>query len=361
MTGQSRMSSKVFFIPATREDGNQVLAKKAAEVFLKTGLTEQIDDKSFVAMKIHFGEKGNTGYIKPQWLMDIIRQLRKRTSRVFLTDSNTLYVGKRSNSVEHLHLAFDHGFTPDIVGVPLIIADGLKGGDDGEVEVNLKRVKSAKVGSIFLHSDAMVCLSHFTGHGLSGFGATIKNLGMGCASRAGKLDQHSEVHPWINPKYCQNCGLCIDYCPAEAIITKEGSAYIIEEKCIGCGECLVVCNAGAVKFRWDSETVRVQEKISEYAYSLVKALNGKICFLNFLLKITKDCDCMSGDEPPVVEDIGILGSVDPVAVDQASVDLVIEKSGKDILKVGYDVDWSVQLQHGVEIGLGSRNYELIKL
>lgn len=361
MTGQSRMSSKVFFIPATREDGDQVLAKKAAEVFLKTGLTEQIDDKSFVAMKIHFGEKGNTGFIKPQWLMDIIRQLRERTSRVFLTDSNTLYVGKRSNSVEHLHLAFDHGFTPDIVGVPLIIADGLKGGDDGEVEVNLKRVKSAKVGSIFLHSDAMVCLSHFTGHGLSGFGATIKNLGMGCASRAGKLDQHSEVHPWINPKYCQNCGLCFDYCPAEAIITKEESAFIVEEKCIGCGECLVVCNAGAVKFRWDSETIRVQEKMSEYAYSLMKALNNKISFLNFLLKITKDCDCMSEDEPAVVEDIGILGSVDPVAVDQASVDLVIEKSGKDILKVGYDVDWSVQLQHGVEIGLGSRDYELIKL
>jgi len=361
MTGQRKTSNPVFFIPATREDGNQVLAEKAAQVFLRTGLIEQIDDKSFVAMKIHFGEKGNTGYIKPQWLMTIIGHLRKKTSRVFLTDSNTLYVGKRSNSVEHHQLAWDHGFTPDIVGVPVIIADGLKGGDDGEVEVNLKRVKSARVGSAFLHSDAMVCLSHFTGHGLSGFGAAIKNLGMGCASRAGKLDQHSEVHPWVNPKHCQNCGLCFDFCPSEAIITKEGSAFIIEEKCIGCGECLVICNAGAVKFRWDSDIVRVQEKMSEYAFSLKKALKGKISFLNFLLKITKDCDCMSEDEPAVVEDIGILGSVDPLAVDQASVDLVIEKSGKDILKVGYDVDWSVQLQHGAEIGLGSRDYQLIKL
>ncbi len=361
MTGQRKTSNPVFFIPATREDENQVLAEKAAQVFLRTGLIEQIDDKSFVAMKIHFGEKGNTGYIKPQWLMTIIRRLREKTSRVFLTDSNTLYMGKRSNSVEHLHLAWDHGFTPDIVGIPVIIADGLKGGDDGEVEVNLERVKSAKVGSVFLHSDAMVCLSHFTGHGLSGFGATIKNLGMGCASRTGKLDQHSEVHPWVNPKHCQNCGLCFDFCPSEAIVTKEGSAFIIEEKCIGCGECLVICNAGAVKFRWDSDAVRVQEKMSEYAFSLKKALKGKISFLNFLLKVTKDCDCMSGDEPAVVEDIGILGSVDPVAVDQASVDLVIEKSGKDILKVGYDVDWSVQLQHGEEIGLGSRDYQLIKL
>ena len=361
MTGQRKTSNPVFFIPATREDGNQVLAEKAAQVFLKTGLIEQIDDKSFVAMKIHFGEKGNTGYIKPQWLMTIIRQLREKTSRVFLTDSNTLYVGKRSNSVEHLHLAWDHGFTPDIVGVPVIIADGLKGADDGEVEVDLKRVKSSRVGSVFLHSDAMVCLSHFTGHGLSGFGAAIKNLGMGCASRAGKLDQHSEVHPWVNPKHCQNCGLCFDFCPSEAIITKEGSAFIIEEKCIGCGECLVICNAGAVKFRWDSDVARVQEKMSEYAFSLKKALKGKISFLNFLLKVTKDCDCMAEDEPAVVEDIGILGSVDPVAVDQASVDLVIERSGKDILKVGYDVDWSVQLQHGEEIGLGSRDYELIKL
>ena len=361
MMRQEKMPSLVYFVRAKREDGDDALAAKAEKVFLETGLKDQIGDKSFVALKIHFGEQGNTGFIKPQWLANTVKQLKNKTSRVFLTDSNTLYVGKRSNSVEHLHLAWDHGFTPENVGVPIIIADGLKGGEDGEVGINLKRVKTAKIGSVFLNSDVLVCLTHFTGHGLSGFGGALKNLGMGCASRAGKLDQHSEVHPWVNPTYCTDCGVCFDRCPADALIHKEDKAFIVEDKCIGCGDCLVVCNVGAVKFRWDSDISRVQEKISEYAYSLWKSFKGNALCLNFLLKITKDCDCMAKDEPAIVEDIGILGSLDPVAIDQASVDLVLERSGKDILKEGYDVDWSVQLQHGVEIGLGSRDYELIEL
>jgi len=355
------MSSKVYLIPAKREDGNEVLAQKAERVFLKTALHEQIESDSFVAIKIHFGEKRNTGYIKPQWIINIIRQIKKITSRVFITDSNTLYVGSRSNSVDHLLLAEEHGFKPEILGIPAIIADGLTGRDDGEIQVNLKRVKSAKVASAFMSSNALVCLSHFTGHIQTGFGGAIKNLGMGCASRAGKLEQHSDVHLWINSKLCSNCGVCFDYCPAEAIVEKEKKAFIIEEKCIGCGECLVVCNVGAVKFNWDSDSRRVQEKMSEYAYSLGYFFNGRINFINFLIEVTKDCDCMSQDQPAVVEDIGILGSLDPVAIDQASADLVNEKSGKDILRAGYDMDWSIQLEHGVEIGLGSRDYDLIKL
>ena len=355
------MASKVFFIPARREDGNEALAKKAEKLFLKIGLKGQIEKDSFVALKIHFGEKGNTGFLKPQWLVNIINQIKSITPRVFLTDSNTLYVSKRSNSVDHLLLAGEHGFSQDALGIPVVIADGLIGRDDDEIQVNLTRIKAAKVASVFLSSDALVCLSHFTGHILTGFGGALKNLGMGCASRAGKLEQHSDVHPWVNPKLCSNCGVCFDYCPAQAIVEKGESAFIIDEKCIGCGECLVVCNLGAIKFNWDSDSLRVQEKMSEYAYSVWHYLRGKISFINFLLEITKDCDCMSTDQPAIVEDIGILGSLDPVAVDQASVDLVNKRSGKDLLRAGYDVDWSVQLKHGVQIGLGNRDYELIKL
>lgn len=355
------MQSNVFFIPASSEESHDVLAGKAEKVFCELKLDEKIENDSFVALKIHFGEKGNDGYIKPRWLLGIIDQIRKKTSRAFLTDTNTLYIGDRSNSVDHLRLAYEHGFSIETVGVPIVIADGLIGRNDDENQVSLSRIKSVKIASALLNTDVLVCLSHFTGHMLSGFGAAIKNLGMGCASRAGKLEQHSDVHPWINSKLCTNCSICLDYCPTEAIEERNGSAFIIDEKCIGCGECLVVCNIGAIKMRWDGDVIRVQEKMAEYAYSIWKGFNRKIGFINFLLNITKDCDCMSTKGIVIAEDIGIVGSLDPVSVDKASVDLVIERNGKDILRAAYDVDWSAQLKHGEKIGLGTTRYELMEL
>ncbi len=355
------MASQVYFIPAGRDAENEVLAQKAEKILLKTGLKDRLVANSFVALKIHFGEEGNTGFIRPHWLVKIVGQIKNVTSRVFLTDSNTLYVGQRSNSVDHLHLAWEHGFRPDTVGAPVIIADGLIGKEGDEIRVDLPLVKSAKIGSLFLSSDALLCLSHFTGHILTGFGGAIKNLGMGCASRAGKLEQHSDVHPWVNTKKCTGCGVCIDYCPAQAITLEEDKAVIKREKCIGCGECLVVCKANAVKFSWDNDSVRVQKKMSEYAYAVKKNFKGKIACINFLLRVTKDCDCMAGDQPAIVEDVGILGSPDPVAIDKASVDLILSRGRKDVLKAGYNVDWSVQLKHGAQIGLGTMDYELIEL
>lgn len=361
MKAQNKFPSKVYFIPAKREDGHEVLTKKAEKIFIQIGLLDQIEKNSFVALKIHFGEKGNTGFIKPQWLTNIIGRIKKITPHVFLTDSNTLYVSQRSNSVDHLRLAWEHGFTQDAIGIPVIIADGLIGQDGDEIQVDLPRVKAAKISSGILNSDVLLCLSHFTGHMLTGFGAAIKNLGMGCASRAGKLEQHSDVHPWVDAKKCTGCGVCVEYCPEQAIAVEDDKAAIDEKKCIGCGECLVVCTVHAVKFRWDSDAVRVQEKMSEYACSVFRHFKGKIGFVNFLLKVTKDCDCMAQDEPAAVEDIGILGSLDAIALDKASADLVNSRSGKDLLRFGYNVDWSVQLRHGAQIGLGSTDYELIEL
>jgi uncharacterized Fe-S center protein len=352
--------SKVYFIPARREDGDEVLARKAEKIFLNLGLKEQMDKKSFVALKIHFGEEGNTGFIKPRWLGKVINQIKSVTPRVFLTDSNTLYLGRRSNSIDHLKLARDHGFTEEALGVPVIIADGLIGRNDDELQVDFPLVKKAKIASAILDSDLLICLSHFTGHVQAGIGGSIKNLGMGCASRAGKLEQHSDVKPWINPKNCTGCRVCLDHCPAQAISLEDEKAIIEDEKCIGCGECLVVCKQGAIKIRWDSDYRLVQKKMSEYASSVLKHFKGKIGFINFLLKVTKDCDCMSQDAPAVVEDIGILGSLDPVAADKASVDLIIKRSGKDVFKAGYDIDWSIQLKHGNEVGLGNLDYELIE-
>ena len=356
--GFKEMKSQVFFAPARRDEGDPALALKAEQAYLALGLNDLIEMNSYVALKVHFGEKGNTGYIRPAWLERLIWQVRRRTQRSFLTDSNTLYTGKRSNAVDHLQLAYEHGFTPDKIAIPVIIADGLLGNDDEEIKVDLPRIKSAKIGRTIVHSDALICLSHFTGHVVTGLACAIKNLGMGCAARAGKLDQHSEVHPRVLRKACRNCSICLDYCPAGAIIQSNGSAEIQDAKCTGCGECLVVCKSGAIKMRWDEDSARTQEKTAEYAWSVRHALKGKVGFLNFLLKITKDCDCMAKDQPPIVDDIGILSSLDPVALDKASADLVLKKAGEDVLRRGYNIDWAVQLRHGEKIGLGSMDYKL---
>jgi hypothetical protein len=379
------MSSKVYFIPAKGDEGAESLSRKARAAYLQIGLQEKLEKDDFVALKIHFGEKNNTGYINPHWLQGLIREIQRKTPRAFLTDSNTLYVGNRSNSIDHLRLAWSHGFTPDVVGIPVIIADGLTGRDVHEIKraprapstasapsapsaphtpstpSSLSRIKSAKISGAFLSSDALLCLTHVTGHVQTGIGAAIKNMGMGCASRAGKLDQHSNVHPRVSAKACRNCSLCFDYCPADAIVQAEGHVEIVDEKCIGCGECLVVCKHSAIKFRWDEDSRRLQEKMAEYALNVQQIFKGKIGFINFLTKITKDCDCMSKDQPRIVEDIGILASVDAVAIDKASADLVFAHSkGKDMFRAGYDLDWSYQLKHGEHIGLGSQDYELIE-
>lgn len=355
------MKSRVYWMPANGREEAKSLSRKAETLYLKLGLHDKIEKESFVALKIHFGEKGNTGFIKAPWLEGLVHQLRKRTKRAFFTDTNTLYVGMRSNAIDYLALAADHGYSLEKAGLPVFIADGLIGENEEEVRIGLERVKSAKIGAGIVHADFLVCLNHLTGHVQTGLGAAIKNLGMGCAARAGKLEQHSDVHPYVSARQCTNCGICLDYCPADAIDQCDGSARIIDERCIGCGECLVVCKVGAVKMRWDENSAHLQEKMAEYAFAVHRKFSGKIGYLNFLIKMTKDCDCMSKDQPEIVADIGIAASVDPVALDKASADMVVKTAGRDALREGYDLDWTLQLKHGQKIGLGSLDYELVEV
>lgn len=352
------MSAKVYFFPVTREDGEARISEGMDRLLCRLDILEGIDNKSLVAVKIHFGEKGNTGYIKPSWLGKIGRHLSALTPRAFLTDTNTLYVGNRSNAAEHLRLAQTHKFSPEICGMPVIIADGLIGRDDQELEVDFPRVKKAKIASAFFNCDALLCLSHFTGHAISGFGAALKNLGMGCASRAGKLEQHSDVKPRVNPKICRGCFTCLDFCPTGAMEQGEGVAAIRPETCIGCGECLVVCSVGAVKLRWDQDAVRVQEKMAEYATAVHNLFPGRAGYINVLLQITKDCDCMSMNGSVIARDIGLLASTDPVALDKASIDLVIRENSTDVVKSATKIDWCHQVEHGASLGLGTLEYTL---
>lgn len=355
------MKKEVYFIKARREEGPEVIARKALAIYRSLGFNEKIEAEDFVALKIHFGEKNNTGHIKPQWLTGIIDDVLKKSERAFLSDSNTLYVGRRSNSVDHLRLAWEHGFRQEIVKVPVIIADGLVGREKVELKVGGSRVQSSRIASAFLSSQAMICLSHVTGHVQTGVGAAIKNLGMGCASRTGKLDQHSVVHPRVSARQCRNCGVCLNYCSAAAIRQTKDQAIIDDEKCIGCGECLVVCRFGAIKMRWDEDSRLLQEKMAEYALAVKSHFGEKISFINFILQVTKDCDCMARNQAGVVHDVGIAGSLDPVALDRASIDLVNQVAGQDVFRQGYNLDWSIQLAHGEKIGLGSQDYRLIEI
>jgi len=357
MTGKS----PVFFVPADGKEAADALSAKIRKAYLAIGFNDMLAEDDYVAMKIHFGEKHNTGFIKPYWLRGLVAEVRKRTSRAFLTDSNTLYVGERSNSVDHIRLAWSHGFTPDIVEVPVIIADGLIGRDDRNIAAGRSRVRAAKIAGAILDADALLCLTHVTGHVQTGIGGSVKNMGMGCASRAGKLDQHSVVHPRVSAKACRNCGICFDHCPEAAILQAEGHVVIDGEKCVGCGECLVVCKPGAIRWKWDEDSPRIQEKLAEYALAVQDRFKGKVGFVNVLIQVTKDCDCMAKSQRPIVGDIGIVASADVVAADKASADLILARAGEDVFRKGYDLDWAVQFRHGEKIGLGFIDYELTVL
>ena len=354
--------SRVFFIRADGAEPSDVLGRKVRDVLAPTGFIQKLEPEDFVALKIHFGEKGNTGYIKPSWLRELAAVITLKSPRAFLTDSNTLYTGPRSNSVEHIRLAWSHGFTPDVLGLPLVIADGLSGGDYGESRGGRGRITSAKIAGAIMRSDALLGLSHVTGHVQTGIGAALKNLGMGCASRAGKLNQHAVVHPRVNKKLCKNCGLCLAHCPAAAMIQNSDNVEIDGAKCTGCGECLVACKYGAIKIRWDEDSLRIQDKVAEYAFLVARRFPQKIAFVNFLIRVTKDCDCMARTQAPIVGDVGLLASTDPVAVDRASADLVLERAGgTDVFRKGYDIDWSRQFSTAEKIGLGSTRYNLVEL
>ncbi|OQX55081.1 MAG: hypothetical protein B5M54_03645 [Candidatus Aminicenantes bacterium 4484_214] len=355
------MKSKVYFIRADHKEPASELARKTLRVINPFWESLNLNSSSIVGLKIHFGERDNYGFINPAWLTSLIEKILNQTRRVFWTDSNTLYTGPRSNAPEHLLLAAQHGFSLDKTKLPVIIADGLVGRDKFEVTLNLPFIKKAKIASLFATIDYLFCLSHFTGHILTGFGGAIKNLGMGCASRVGKLEQHSNVHPWIKAKACRFCLLCMDFCPASAIVPEENKVRIIDEKCIGCGECLAVCPVGAIRLRWSESSELLQKKMAEYAFAIQNGLHLQAFYLNFLVKITKDCDCMSQEKKFIIDDIGLLSSQDPVAIDQASVDLVNHQAGADIIGKLTNINWRHQLEHGEQIGLGVRQYELVEV
>lgn len=331
---------------------------KILEGFKKINLLSELKKGLYTAIKIHFGEKGNKSYINPSLILPVVRDLKRKGLKIFLLETNTLYHGDRMNAVDHINLAYGHGFAK--LSTPIIIGDGIKGNDYMEVEVKKKHFSTCYMAAALKDIDCLFVFSHFTGHMLTGFGAAIKNLGMGCASRRGKLLQHCEVNPQISTERCVSCGLCAQNCPQDAI-EKGGRNYsIIKEKCIGCAQCISICPQGAIKVIWSEAHELLGEKMAEYAFAAAK--DKKCVYVNFCLYITKECDCMNKEDHGFVTDLGVLYSDDPVSIDKASIDLIIQNAGKDVLKeIHPKINYSHHLNYARDIGLGSLNYKLVDI
>jgi len=323
-----------------------------------------IKENSLVALKIHFGEMGNTAYLKPETVKPIIEKVKGFKCLPFLTDANTLYKGTRGDAVNHTQTAFKHGYDIGSLGVPVIIADGLTGKESVQVKVDKKHFKEVKIAAAAVHADSMIVLTHFKGHELTGFGGSLKNIGMGLGCRAGKQTMHADVQPQVNGEKCTACGTCVKWCPTSAITLMSGKkAKIDQKKCIGCGECIASCNFGAIAVSWAGSSDSVQEKMVEYFYGVWKDKKGKMAFFNFLMDISPNCDCYAWNDKPVTPDIGVLASYDAVAIDQASVDMVnIATGSKDKFREIYPtIDWSVQLRYAESLGIGTRKYKLTEI
>ncbi len=348
---------------------------KVIELMNKAGIDSKIRQNDTVAIKLHFGEMGNTAYLRPVFLRTIVKKLKEIGGKPFLTDTNTLYTGSRSDAVSHLTTAIHNGFDYSCVECPIIIADGLKGSSGTRVPVNGEALKETSIARAVSEADAIVTVTHFKAHELTGFGGSLKNLGMGCATREGKLVQHSTVAPRINPKICKGCKLCLEYCSSGAISVRSKKASINEKKCIGCGECIIICPFHAIEINWNESPDIFQKKMVEYALGAIKGKEKRSVFINFVVQVSPACDCYSHNDSPIVRDIGILASDDPVAIDAASCDLVnnevslpgtaIKKSlgkGEDKWRALYPgIDWNIQLEHAEKLGLGTRQYKLIKI
>jgi len=324
--------------------------------------TSYIKPNEYVAIKIHFGEKQNTGHIDSKFARVLVRSVISGKGKPFLTDTNTLYRGERMNALDHIRLAEQHGFSLSKVGCPVIIGDGLLSRDVRSVAIAGCHFKEAKLASVVFDCDVIFNMSHLTGHMVTGMGAAIKNLAMGFAGRSGKLAQHSSIRPTVDKARCVFCRACFNVCPVQAISEKSAKAWIDPKVCIGCAECHAACRISAIEVDWSEMGRIVAERMVEYAQAVLLTKKNKVFCFNFLTKITAECDCLAKDDPRIVADIGILASSDPVAIDQASCDLVIEKAGKDIFTEHHSkVSWQDQLEYAEERGLGKRAYKLIKV
>jgi len=374
-------ASKVYFTDMRVKVGESLLIKMD-RLIQKAGIKDIDFSQKYTAIKIHFGEPGNLAFLRPNFAKTLADRIRKLGGMPFITDCNTLYVGRRNNALLHLEAAAENGYTPLSTGCQNIIADGIRGTDDIEVPVKGGvYCKTAFIGRAIMDADIVVSLNHFKGHEGTGFGGALKNIGMGSGSRAGKMVMHNDGKPKVNSEKCIGCKICARFCAHNAISFSgaKGSvkASINEGKCVGCGRCIGGCSKNAIVQSWDSSGAALSCKIAEYSKAV---LDGRPNFhINVVNQVSPNCDCHNESDAAIVPDIGIFASFDPVALDQACIDAVnaapgmagsiisertkiprYEKGGADHLTgIHPTTDWRQQLSHAEKIGLGTTKYELI--
>lgn len=352
------MKETVYFIPAIAPADDAAACERFRQLAASRSLLGFVAEKEMVAIKTHFGEGSKTGHVPALYLKMMGELVREKKGCPFLTETQTLYKGNRTDAVSHLNHAQAQGYGYDRTGMPIVMADGLYGDEEIEVPVPGKMYSSVKLASGIVKAASLVVVSHFTGHLAAGFGCALKNMGMGCSSRRGKMVQHSTAKPKIKAKACTKCGLCVQWCPASAITMQEQSAVIDSAKCIGCGQCLAVCRFDAVVYNWGATYEDLQKKVVEHAWGVARGKEKKMICVNFLTRISKDCDCMNVFEQ-IVPDIGIVVSHDPVAADAASLDLVEQRAGKKLSDIAYNIPYRFQIEYAREIGFGNPDYELV--
>ncbi|MEW5693158.1 MAG: DUF362 domain-containing protein [Candidatus Hydrogenedentota bacterium] len=368
--------SKVYFINM-RANMKKTSLKRLRELVLKSNFDEILEKNDITAVKVHFGEKGNVAYLRPIYVREIIDMIKEKGARPFLTDVNTIYKGSRSDAIVHLQTAIENGFNYASMNVPIIIADGLKG--EAKIDKhfnNLKHYKVIEIPEAIYYADSLIVLSHFKLHEVTGFGGALKNVGMGLATKRGKLSMHSTVAPYVKDKKCIGCKLCIKWCPMNAIEFINGRSTINSEKCIGCGQCLGTCPEAAISLKWDASSSVLQERMMEQCYAMLQNKKAKVLFVNFCIDIVPECDCYGYSDAKILPDLGIFASTDPVAIDKACVDMVLKSiplektetvlkeraKNSDVFRWVYpEIDYNVQFEYACKLGLGSLKYELIKL
>lgn len=365
--------SKVYFT-SMRTLGDENLPQKLSRLIQTAGIGRIDFAGKFVAIKLHFGEPGNLAFLRPNYAKVVADLVRKEGGNPFLTDCNTLYVGGRKNALDHLDAAYENGFSPLTTGCQVLIADGLRGTDETVVPLpEGELVKEARIGKAVMEADIVISLNHFKGHEMAGFGGAIKNLGMGCGSRAGKMAMHSDGKPHVLTDICVGCGRCQKNCAHAAITIADRKASIDHAKCVGCGRCIGACPCDAVAAGNFNSSELLGKKMAEYTLAVVKGRPG--FHITLAIDISPNCDCHSENDIPIVPDIGMFASFDPVALDRACADAVnaapimagsiLEECdhchGDHFTDVAPISSWHYCLDHAEKIGLGSQDYELITI